>query len=118
MTREPTTALSSAELDPKFLAFLDAAPDAIVVVDTTGRVAAVNTLAESMFAYTREQLLGSPIELLVPERYRANHVADRRGYAESPRTRPMGLDRDLWGRRSDGAEFPIQISLSPIETEK
>src|SRR5437868_2714164 len=106
------------DLDPKFQAFLDAAPDAIVIVDTNGVIVTVNALAETMFGYTREQLLGTLIDILVPERYRGRHEADRRAYANAPRTRPMGLDRDLWGRRNDGREFPIQISLSPIDTER
>jgi PAS domain S-box-containing protein len=117
MTRgTPPDISSSQELDPKFQAFLDAAPDAIVVVDTTGHIVAINPLTEDMFAYSREQLLSSPIELLIPERYRTAHEQNRRSYADTPRTRPMGLGRDLRGRRSDGTEFPVQISLSPIET--
>ncbi|HVR38029.1 MAG TPA: PAS domain S-box protein [Thermoanaerobaculia bacterium] len=105
------------ELDPKTQAFLEAAPDAIVVVDHDGCIVAVNRLTESMFRYPREQLLGTHVELLVPERFRGRHVGDRQSYVDSPRTRPMGLGRDLWGRRSNGEEFPVQISLSPIETE-
>jgi len=116
MTRDAPPETTSAELDPKFQAFLDVAPDAIVIVDTSGHIVAVNTLTETMFGYDREHLLGNSIELLVPERYRSHHVSDRVEYTNSPRTRPMGLGRDLWGRRNDGREFPIQISLSPIDT--
>jgi len=112
-----TETFPDSTLDPKFQAFLDAAPDAIVIVDKSGQIVAVNALAETMFAFSREQLIGSAVEALVPERYRPHHERDRAAYLRAPRTRPMGLGRDLWGRRSNGNEFPIQISLSPIETE-
>jgi len=104
-------------LDATFRAFLEAAPDAIVMVDRSGRIAAVNALAEAMFGYAREELRGQPIELLVPQRFRGAHERDRGLYAESPHQRPMGLGRDLWGHRKSGEEFPVQISLSPIETD-
>jgi len=106
------------DFDPKFQAFLDAAPDAIVIVDPAGRIVALNRLAETMFGHSREAMLGNAIELLVPERHRGSHVAERQQYSSSPHTRPMGPGRELWGRRNDGAEFPIQISLSPIEIEE
>jgi PAS domain S-box-containing protein len=97
--------------------FLEAAPDAIVVVDREGTIVTVNGLAEHMFGYPRSDLLGQSVELLVPEPYRGKHVADRTGYAQDPRTRPMGAGRELSGRRRDGTEFPVEISLSPLETE-
>jgi len=105
------------ELDSKFKAFLEAAPDAIVVVDVHGRIVAANALAQSMFGYRREQLLGERVEMLVPEAYRGAHHLDRETYSHAPRTRPMGIDRELRGLRANGEEFPLQISLSPIETE-
>jgi len=108
---------SDQELDRKFKAFLEAAPDAIVVVDVHGRIVAANALAESMFGYQREQFLGEQVEMLVPEAYRAAHHVERETYSHAPRTRPMGADRELRGRRANGDEFPVQISLSPIETE-
>ncbi len=98
--------------------FLEAAPDAIVVVDLGGRIAIVNHLTEEMFGYPRDQLLGQPVELLVPERYRVRHVREREQYGREPRTRPMGAGRELTGRRADGSEFPIEISLSPLRTER
>lgn len=104
-------------LDARFQSFLEAAPDAIVVVDFRGRMVAVNGLTEAMFGYERGELLGNLVEILVPERYRDRHVSERLEYARSPRTRTMGLGRDLWGRRKNGEEFPIQISLSPMETD-
>jgi PAS domain S-box-containing protein len=105
------------ELDKKFKAFLEAAPDAIVVVDVHGHIVAANALAESMFGYERQQLLGERVEMLVPETYRAAHHVEREAYSHAARTRPMGADRELRGRRANGDEFPVQISLSPIETE-
>ena len=98
-------------------AFLEAAPDAIVVVDTHGRVAIVNQLAESMFGYTRDELIGQAIEILVPERYSVRHVRERSAYFREPRTRPMGAGRELSGRRKDGTEFFVEISLSPLVTD-
>lgn len=103
------------ELDPKFQAFLESAPDAIVVVDRAGGIVGVNALTEEMFEYSRQELMARSIELLVPERFREHHRHDREAYSRAPRTRPMGLDRELWGRRKSGQEFLIQISLSPIE---
>jgi PAS domain S-box-containing protein len=104
------------KLDQNFQAFLEAAPDAIVVVDKDGVIVGINALTEEMFEYSREELLNQRVELLVPQRFRAHHVADRSSYSEAPRTRPMGLDRELWGRRKSGKEFLVQISLSPIES--
>lgn len=103
-------------LDPKFHAFIEAAPDAIVVVDRDGLIAGINALGEEMFGYKREELTGQPVEILVPERYRPQHRSDRDAYSHAPRTRPMGLDRELWGRRKSGQEFLVQISLSPIDS--
>jgi PAS domain S-box-containing protein len=106
-----------SRLDPKFQAFLESAPDAIVVVNRAGRIVALNALTEEMFEYARTEAIDQPVELLVPERFRARHHVDRGAYSEAPRTRPMGIDRELWGRRKSGQEFLIQISLSPIESE-
>ncbi|HUJ12713.1 MAG TPA: PAS domain S-box protein [Thermoanaerobaculia bacterium] len=106
-----------SQLEPKFQAFLESAPDAIVVVDRHGLIVGINRLTEEMFDYRREELIGEKVDLLVPERFRDRHVHDREAYSAAPRTRPMGLGRDLWGRRKSGQEFPIQISLSPIEAE-
>jgi PAS domain S-box-containing protein len=93
--------------------FVDAAPDAIVIVDSGGKIATMNALAGEMFAYSREELLGSGIEVLVPSSARGRHEHDRRAYADNPRTRMMGAGRYLHGRRSTGEEFPVQISLAP-----
>jgi PAS domain S-box-containing protein len=104
--------------EQKFRGFLESAPDAVVVVDAQGRITIVNHLTEKMFGYSRDELLGQPLEILVPDRFRARHVHDRDDYQRAPRTRPMGLGRELLGRRRDGSEFPVEISLSPLETEQ
>jgi PAS domain S-box-containing protein len=102
------------QLDQSFQAFLEAAPDAIVVVNREGVIVGINGLTEDMFGYSRDELLDRRMEILVPERFREHHVTDRSSYSQAPRTRPMGLDRELWGRRKSGQEFLVQISLSPF----
>lgn len=115
MSSEPP--ISLANLDPKFQAFMEAAPDAIVVVDSRGVIVAINALAEKMFRYEPSQLLGQPIELLVPVRFHDKHMHDREAYARTPRTRPMGAGRPLTGRTREGKELPVEISLSPMRTD-
>jgi len=105
------------EAEAKFRGLLESAPDGIVVVDSSGNIVIVNTQAERMFGYSREELLGKPIEILVPRRYEQSHVAQRDAYINAPRTRPMGAGRALMGRKKDGTEIPVEISLSPLETE-
>ena len=100
----------------QFRALLDTAPDAMVIVGSDGRIRLVNRQLEAMFGYEREELIGQPVETLVPERLRDVHGEHRAAYAASPRVRQMGHGRDLAGRRADGAEFPVEISLSPLDT--
>jgi PAS domain S-box-containing protein len=97
-----------------FRELVDAAPDGIVVCDRAGKITLVNVQAEHMFGYSRDALIGQPIETLIPERLRARHPQHIAGYMGAPRTRPMGSGLELLGRRRDGSEFPVEISLSPI----
>jgi PAS domain S-box-containing protein len=98
-------------------ALLDAAPDAVVCVTGEGRIALVNTQAERLFGYTRQELAGQAVEILVPDAVKAGHPALRAGYAADPRARPMGAGTELSGRRRDGSTFPAEISLSAIDTD-
>ncbi|RNL80011.1 PAS domain-containing sensor histidine kinase [Nocardioides marmorisolisilvae] len=101
-----------------FRGLLEAAPDAMVIVDKTGTIILVNAQVENRFGYERGELIGQSVEMLVPERFAGMHVAFRSGYVAGPRTRPMGLAGDLYARRKDGSEFPVEISLAPLETEE
>jgi PAS domain S-box-containing protein len=94
--------------------FVEAFPDALVAVERDGTIAQINSQAEDLFGYRREELLGQKIEFLVPERYRRPHQGHREDFAQNPKIRRMGAGLDLYGRRKDGSEFPVEISLSPI----
>ncbi|MBX5490155.1 MAG: PAS domain S-box protein [Chloroflexi bacterium] len=100
--------------EARFRALLESAPDAIVITRRDGRIMLVNRQAEAQFGYAREELLDQSIEILVPERYRQRHAWLRAEYHAAPRTRPMGAGLDLYARRKDGSEFPVEISLSPL----
>jgi PAS domain S-box-containing protein len=97
-------------------ALLESAAQGILSIDRTGRIVLVNHRAEEMFGYTREELVGAEMELLIPESKRGKHIQDRADYFAHPRSRPMGIGMDLSGRRKDGREFPVEVSLSTIET--
>jgi PAS domain S-box-containing protein len=98
-----------------FRGLLESAPDAKVIVDGDARIVIVNTQAEKLFGYTREELTGQHVEMLLPERFRDQHRRDRGGFIGAPTTRPMGAGLELFARRKDGSEFPVDISLSPHE---
>jgi protein-histidine pros-kinase len=116
---EHLRAILETTIEGKFQRLLEAAPDAMMVVDQDGRVVLVNAQAGSLFGYSRDELLGQPVEMLVPERYRQRHAGHRHRYAGSPHTRPMGgTGVSLFGLRKDGSEFPVEVSLSPFPTEE
>jgi PAS domain S-box-containing protein len=104
------------EADAKFRALLDAAPDAMVIVGADGVIVLVNNQMEAVFGYARTELIGQPIEILIPSKSRERHPAHRETYFGEPGVRPMGAGLELSGRRKDGTEFPIEVSLSPLET--
>ena len=100
----------------EFSALFEHAPNGVVVIDSDGLIVLLNLQIETMFGYTRDDLIGRPLEMLVPERFRLGHTQLRRGYLVSPATRPMGAGRALFARRKDGGEFAIEIGLNPIRT--
>jgi sigma-B regulation protein RsbU (phosphoserine phosphatase) len=105
------------EADELFRQLVESAPDAIVIVDQEGKITIVNAQTERMFDYPRDQLLGQPVEVLVPDRFRAGHRQHCVDYLAAPRTRPLDVELNLHGRRRDGSEFPVEITLSPLRTD-
>ena len=103
--------------EEKFRGLLESAPDAMVVVDQHGLIQLVNSRTENLFGYDRAELVGQPVEIMVPKRFRKKHARHRDGYYGEHPARPMGMGLDLYGLRKNGTEFPVEISLSPLETE-
>lgn len=113
----PETTISF-KADAIFRNLLEAAPDAMVVVDSAGRIIFVNARTESLFCYRREQMLGQTVEMLVPDRFRESHDGHRKSFTAASRVREMGAGVQLYGQRNDGTEFPVDISLSPLATKE
>src|SRR5262249_40227502 len=105
--------------DPSFVfALLESAAHGILCADHSGRILMANRQIETMFGYDRSELLASPVESLIPVKDRAAHVRERQRYFANPQVRPMGIGRDLMGRRKDGSEFPVEISLTYVRTDR
>lgn len=101
----------------QFGLLFEAAPNGMLVVDWEGRITLANRQIEELFGYSRDELIGRPVEMLMPERFRSAHPLLRRQYNEAPLTRPMGAGRDLFGLRKDGSDFPIEIGLNPFQAK-
>lgn len=111
--------LTTKSSDAKRLlgSLLETAPDAMLIVDTHGAILLANSQTEKLFGYSREELIGQPVEMLIPSRFRGAHAQHRIQFFAVPRLRPMGMGLDLYGLRRDGTEFPVEISLSPFASE-
>jgi two-component system, LuxR family, sensor kinase FixL len=104
--------------EQRFRLVVEAAPNAMVMIDRAGEIVMVNAQTERIFGYSRAELLGQPVEMLVPPRVRGHHSGLREAFSAHPQARPMGAGRDLFGLRKDGSEFPVEIGLNPIETDE
>ncbi|MCI0624159.1 MAG: PAS domain S-box protein [Acidobacteria bacterium] len=106
------------QAEENFKALLESAPDAMVIINEEGKILIVNSQTEKLFGYGREELYGQTVEMLIPGRFRGRHLGHRTEYIRKPKTRAMGAGLELYGLRKGGSEFPIDISLSPLNTEE
>src|SRR6202158_568395 len=118
--KQPSPSISERTMAEILLSndLLEALPDAIVAVDRDGTIVQLNSQTQALFGYTRDELMGQKVEVLVPESYRRQHHHHRQNFADTPKLRRMGADLDLYGRRRNGSEFPVEISLTPASPEK
>jgi PAS domain S-box-containing protein len=114
---DPEEAIAGGATSELLTMLLAVMPDAAVAVDGDGRIVAVNGQAEAMFGYRADELSGRSVEVLVPERFRHGHRREWSAYTRSPRLRPMAAGLELFGRRRDGSELPVEISLAPVGGE-
>ncbi|HEX6387132.1 MAG TPA: PAS domain S-box protein [Anaerolineae bacterium] len=106
------------QAEMRFRSLLESAPDGMVIVNQDGQIVLVNSQMEALFGYTRQELLGRPVEILIPDSRRQQHERHRHGYHHEPRLRPMGRDLEFYGLRRDGSQFPVEISLSPLTADE
>lgn len=104
--------------EERFRLAVESAPNAMVMIDAAGTIVLVNHQTEKLFGYSRHELLQQPVEMIVPQRFRARHPEYRDGFFRNPEVRAMGVGRDLYGQRKDGTEFPVEIGLNPLQTEE
>ncbi|HKF41786.1 MAG TPA: PAS domain S-box protein [Thermoanaerobaculia bacterium] len=109
---------AAEQAEERFRLVVEASPSAMVMVDGEGRIALVNTQTEAVFGYRREELLGRSVETLIPERFHSRHLFDRKAYLGAPTSRAMGAGRELFGRRKDGREVPVEVGLNPIHSQE
>ena len=117
LAEQEASARAEAIAERRFRELIENAPDAILQVDAAGAIVIANRTAETMFGYSREELMGNGVDLLVPEANRARHAGHRKAFASAGMTRPMGQGLDLFARRKDGTQFPVEISLSAAKTD-
>jgi PAS domain S-box-containing protein len=114
--KKPVPTSTSAVSDAVYKTLVESAPDGIVIVGQEGRIVVVNSQTEKLFGYDRADLINKPIEVLIPERFRGKHRGHRAGFMSNPQLRPMGAGLELHGLRKDGTEFPVEISLSSVQS--
>lgn len=117
MTAREKAEQAHRQSEMRFRDLLESAPDAAVIIDQSGRIVLVNSQTEQVFGYPRAELLGQQVEMLLPARFRELHLSHRGDYCAAPRTRPMGAEKDLLGRRRSGEEFPVEIALGPLHLD-